>query len=207
METDFKYKFINSKNPKENFTLLLLHGTGGDEDDLIPIGKLFGENVNLLGVRGRVLEHGMPRYFRRLAEGVFDVEDLKYRTKELYGFLNNLPSEIPVDKNKLVALGYSNGANIAGSLLLTYPDFFKGVIQFRPMKPFSLEQNISINNIPVFISSGKMDFTVTEEDSKKWADELKNYGADVNFNLLNSGHNLTNDDVRLAVEWFKNKFN
>jgi len=124
MESEFKYNFIKSKTPEKDITLLLFHGTGGDENDLIPIGKMFGENINLLGIRGKILEHGMPRYFRRIGEGVFDIEDLKYRTKELYSFLNSLPSEIKIDKKKLVALGYSNGANIAGSLLLMYPDFY-----------------------------------------------------------------------------------
>ncbi|HEX2787191.1 MAG TPA: alpha/beta hydrolase [Ignavibacteria bacterium] len=206
MKEQFHHIFIPAKNKKDSYTILLLHGTGGDENDLVDIGRLFGKDVNLLSVRGKVLEGGMPRYFKRLAEGVFDMDDLKLRTKELYDYLVSASDEFGIDKIKIIALGYSNGANIAGSIMLTYPDFLSGMIQFRPMKPFDVQEKINFPEIPVFISAGRNDFAVSLPESKSWADELQSYGAKVDYNVINSGHNLTNEDIELSLKWFQKNF-
>lgn len=208
MKEQFQHTFIPAKNKKDSYTILLLHGTGGDENGLVDIGKLFGKDVNLLGVRGKVSEGGMPRYFKRLAEGVFDMEDLNFRTKELYDYLISSSDEFGINKNKIIALGYSNGANIAGSIMLTYPDFLAGMIQFRPMKPFDADAdaNTKIPGTPVFISAGRNDFAVTLPESKSWADTLATYGAKVDYNVIATGHNLTNEDIDLSLNWFAKNF-
>ena len=114
-----KYIYKASGNP-EAYTLLLLHGTGGNEKDLIGLGESFGADLNLLSVRGNVREHGMPRFFKRLGMGIFDEEDLNFRTDELLDFLNNIAKAEGFDVKKVIALGYSNGANIAGAMLVEH---------------------------------------------------------------------------------------
>src|SRR4028119_1116149 len=141
-------------------TLLLLHGTGGDEQDLLPIADLFGQSVNVLSVRGNVLEGGMPRFFKRLSMGVFDEQDLQFRTEELVHFINELAVKEEFDKNQIVALGYSNGANIAGGILMLYPELLAGAILLRPMQPLKQKKEFATKRQqPVFFSSGKYDQT------------------------------------------------
>lgn len=135
---DFIHRFIsaNSKAKKSSLTLLLLHGTGGTEHDLIPLGNELTPDASILSVRGKVLENGMPRFFRRLEEGVFDLEDLKMRTDELADFILKSSSIYDFDLKRLVAVGYSNGANIGASVLLRRPEVLAGAILFRAMVPF-----------------------------------------------------------------------
>ena len=132
---DFIHKWVPATRPNNNITLLLLHGTGGNEDDLIPLGSELSPGSSMLSPRGKVLENGMPRFFRRFAEGVFDVEDLKYRTNELAGFIEAASSRYGFDQNSIVGVGYSNGANIGASLLLLHPGVLRGAVLFRPMVP------------------------------------------------------------------------
>ncbi len=117
-------------------TLLLLHGTGGDERDLLPISESFGENFNVLSLRGNVSENGMPRFFKRLGMGIFDEKDLEFRTNEMIAFIKEISEKEGFDTSKIIALGYSNGANIAGASLFLQPNFLAGAILFRPMQPF-----------------------------------------------------------------------
>src|SRR6476646_3067578 len=118
-QPDFLHEFVRGKSDR---TLLLWHGTGGNERDLIPLGREIDPDASLLSPRGKILENGMPRFFRRLAEGVFDLEDLKYRTNELAEFIAAAGEHYGFAADKLVAVGYSNGANIAASLLLLRPE-------------------------------------------------------------------------------------
>src|SRR5437868_14836991 len=129
-EPDFIHEFIPGDSPR---TLLLLHGTGGNERDLIPLGRELDAKAALLSPRGKVLENGMPRFFRRLAEGVFDLEDLRYRTNELADFVMAAGQHYGFASNQLIAVGYSNGANIAASVLLLRPEIMRRVILFRAM--------------------------------------------------------------------------
>ena len=117
-------------------TFLLLHGTGGNEEDLIPLAYELDKRVAILSPRGKVLENGItPRFFRRLAEGVFDLEDLKFRTNELADFVNDASKAYDFDLQHIIALGYSNGANIASSVLLIRPEILSSAILFRAMVP------------------------------------------------------------------------
>ncbi|HJX26089.1 MAG TPA: hypothetical protein VJ252_08025, partial [Chthoniobacterales bacterium] len=129
---DFIHEFVPGTSGR---TLLLLHGTGGNEHDLLPLGRVLDPTAALLSPRGKILENGMPRFFRRLAEGVFDLEDLKKRTHELADFVAASAEQYQFAADKLVAVGYSNGANIAGSMLLLRPETFRTAILFRAMVP------------------------------------------------------------------------
>lgn len=201
-----KYVYKSAGNP-EAFTLLLLHGTGGNENDLVPLAKEFGTGFNILSLRGNVSENGMPRFFKRLGMGVFDEADLEFRTNEMVAFLEKLSVEEGFDIKKVVALGYSNGANVAGSLLVMQPDFLAGAILFRPMNPFKNKIPATASpNVPVFFSSGKFDPTVNSDDTEKYIEILKNAGFQVSHPEINASHNLTQEDVELSVRWFKDSF-
>lgn len=149
-----KHVYREGSNPSAP-TILLLHGTGGTETDLLPLAELVSPESNVLGVRGNVSEHGMPRFFRRLAEGVFDIEDLIFRTRELHEFLDEAAEQYGFDRRNIVAIGYSNGANIAGSLLFHYADSLRGAILHHPMVPLRDVVLPDLAGSPVFIAAGK----------------------------------------------------
>src|SRR5436305_7999193 len=136
-QPDFLHEFVQGNS---NRTLLLLHGTGGNERDLLPLGRELDANASLLSPRGKILENGMPRFFRRLAEGVFDLEDLRYRTNELADFVTAAAQHYGFASDQLVAVGYSNGANIAASMLLLRPELLPAAILFRAMVPLHPEK-------------------------------------------------------------------
>ena len=194
-------------------TLLLLHGTGGDETDLLPLAQEFGTGFNVLSLRGNVSEGGMPRFFRRLGMGVFDEQDLAFRTHEMVAFIRELAARENFDPTRIIALGYSNGANIAGSALLLYPDFLAGAILYRPMQPFkeaaAFQAGASpktTRHTPVFMSNGCADPTIQPAATKAYAALLKNAGFDVTDYSLPAGHPLTRQDLQLSVEWFGKHF-
>ena len=199
---DFVHEFVPGKSEQ---TLLLLHGTGGDEQDLIPLGRSLDPDAALLSPRGKILENGMPRFFRRLAEGVFDLEDLKYRTNELADFTAAAAKEYELAPANITAVGYSNGANIAASMLLLRPETLPGAVLFRAMVPIIPDPLPRLNNIPVFISAGNQDPIVSVSESQRLAELLRECGANVKMSLVNAGHGLTNDDVRTARDWLNNR--
>ena len=201
-----KYIFKGTGKPDAT-TLLVLHGTGGDENQFLSLAQDFGHDINILSVRGNVIENGMPRFFKRRAIGVFDEMDLEFRVNELVDFLKALAATENFDVNKIVALGYSNGANIAGALLILYPDFLSGAILFRPMRPFGCIPDFKIENPkPLFLSFGRNDTTINREDANTYIKLLKNSGFDVTNHEINTGHNLLKEDVVLSIEWFKKNF-
>ena len=217
-QPDFKYRFIPSQSqqqvadnsdqayrPKDNksetLTLLLLHGTGGNEDDLIQVGQMISPSASLLSPRGKVLENGMPRFFKRLAEGVFDLEDLKFRTRELADFVKDTSSIYGFDLNKTIAVGFSNGANIAASLLLSYPGTLMGAILFRAMVPFIPNSPLDLSDKKVLLSAGVYDPIVSESQTQSLYDILKKSRANATLKWQQSGHNLTESDILDAKEW------
>jgi predicted esterase len=183
-------------------TLLVLHGTGGDENDLLPLARRIDPEAAILSPRGRVLEHGMPRYFRRIAEGVFDLEDLARRTTELADFVTAAASHYKVDGRQVFALGYSNGANIAASLLLTRPDILAGAILFRPMVPFEPARPAGLAGKPIRISAGKQDHIVPRPLTERLKEILSEAGAHVTEVWYSTGHALVAQEVAEAAEWF-----
>lgn len=191
-------------NKRDNdTTLLLLHGTGGNEYDMLPLAGLIDSEANVLSVRGNVSEHGMPRFFRRIAEGVFDEEDLVNRTHELNDFITTAASENGLDREKIIAVGYSNGANIAASLMYHDKDALHAAVLFHPMVPLRKIELPDLSDKKVFIGAGVNDPISPKEETEKLAKTLKNAGAEVEIYWHQAGHSLTQDEVQQAAAWYK----
>ena len=197
--------FIHRFQPSSGnrITLLLLHGTGGDENGLIPLGNTLLPGAALLSLRGRVLENGMPRFFRRFAEGVFDLDDLKLQTGLLARFIKDATAKYGLDPQELIAVGYSNGANIAASLLLTQPGILSGAVLFRAMVPFVSDSPPDLKNVPVLLTAGSRDPIVPQQQTLALAEMLKNGGAEVSVHWHTGGHELGNDDIEAAKKWIQ----
>ncbi|MBO0992789.1 alpha/beta hydrolase [Bacillus sp. SD088] len=189
-------------NDLANPTVLLLHGTGGTEQDLLPLAQTIDPAANILSVRGNVLENGMPRFFRRLAEGVFDEKDLVFRTKELYEFLDEAAEKYGFDREQLIAIGYSNGANIAASLLFHYQDALKGAVLHHPMVPRRGIELPDLSGAPVFIGAGKNDPLCSAKETVELQTLFEQANANVHLHWENSGHQLTATEVDAAREWY-----
>ncbi|MGO1060702.1 alpha/beta hydrolase [Planococcus sp. FY231025] len=196
-----KHLFKQGSN-KEKPVFLVLHGTGGNEQDLLPLAAHIDPEASVLSVRGNVSENGMPRFFKRLAEGVFDMEDLKFRTKELYDFIGKAAEEHGFDRRNVVAVGYSNGANIAANLLFTHEDALKGAILHHPMVPNREAQLPDLGGTPVFIAAGTNDPICPAEESTDLQQLLATAGAKVDLHWENYGHQLTMPEVEAAKRWY-----
>src|SRR5436190_2839726 len=195
---DFIHEFVPGSSSR---TLLLLHGTGGNERDLIPLGRELDPNAALLSPRGKVLENGMPRFFRRLAEGVFDLEDLEYRTNELADFVTAAAQHYGFSSDQLVAVGYSNGANIAASMLLLRPEIMHLAILFRSIVPLIPDTLPDLSSARVWIGAGDQDPIIPPSEVQRLVELLRRAGADVTIRFFNAGHGLTNDDLEAARHW------
>jgi predicted esterase len=180
----------------------VLHGTGGDENDLLPLAQSIAPNAAMLSPRGRVLEHGMPRFFRRHAEGVFDLEDLAVRTIELADFVQAASGQYGFDPKRVYALGYSNGANIAASLLLTRPETLAGATLLRPMLPFEPRHLPELTGKPIRISAGRSDEIIPRASTDRLAALLIRAGAEVTAVWYDAGHALIPREIAEAAEWF-----
>jgi len=197
---DFIHEFVPGTSDR---TLLLLHGTGGNEHDLIPFGKELDPSAALLSPRGKILENGMPRFFRRLAEGVFDLEDLRTRTDELADFVIAAAERYKVDISKIVAVGYSNGANIAASLLLLRPEILRAAILFRAMVPLIPDSMPDLSSVDIWIGAGDHDPIVPPSETQRLVDLLRRAGANVTIRFTNATHGLTDVEVRTAKRWLE----
>ncbi len=201
-EVLFQHRFQASRaGVSEVPTLLLLHGTGGNEDDMMFLRDYFGENYNYLSPRGQVLENGMPRFFRRLREGVFDQEDLKFRTAQLREFVLNTASIYGFDKKKIVAVGYSNGANIAGSFLLSGFLEITHAVLMHPMLPFQPRPRPVLHGKNVLITAGENDPIIPVENTRALENLLKESGAETTMFWHQSGHSLTQEEVEKAASF------
>jgi phospholipase/carboxylesterase len=197
----FVYQFIPGSGPN---TLLLLHGTGGDENDLIPIGRSLAPGFPLLSPRGRVLESGAPRFFRRLAPGVFDEEDIKVRSAELAEFVAESARKYGFDPKRVHAIGYSNGANIAAAMMLLHPDALAGAVMLRPMPPLKPETAPNLTGKPVMILAGEDDSMTRPELTKQLAQTLSGFGALVEVRWIDAGHDLTPHDFQNIKDYLGN---
>jgi predicted esterase len=182
-------------------TLLLLHGTGGDESDLLPLGRALDPQAALLSPRGNVLEGSMPRFFRRLAEGVFDIEDLTRRTHELAAFVSSATSAYGRDPAGVVAVGFSNGANIAGSLLLLHPGTLRAAALLRPMVPIEPDPLPDLHGTSVLVAAGRADPIVPRSESERLRALLERCGAEVEVSSADAGHGLTQADIGTVKAW------
>jgi phospholipase/carboxylesterase len=194
----FIHRFVPGTDP-QRAPLLLLHGTGGDENDLLPLAARIAPGAALLSPRGKVLEHGMPRFFRRLDEGVWDYDDLAQRTAELGDFLRQARTAYRLEPP--IAVGYSNGANIGWSLLLKKPDALKGAVLMRAMLPFDPRPLPDLSGIPVLMLAGAQDELIPLDQAGLLAALLGEAGADVTYEVVPSGHGLTPEDLKLAAGW------
>jgi len=196
----FVHRYLSGED-ESSPTLLLLHGTGGNEEDLIPLGQELAPGAAFLSPRGKVSEYGAPRFFRRLAEGVFDQEDLLLRTHELAEFVEAASAEYGFDRSKLVAVGYSNGANVAASTILLHPGLLRAAVLFRAMVPFEPDLTPDLSGMPVFLAAGRMDRMIPPDNTQRLADILDEAGADVDLRWCDTGHPLTYEEVGEAKEW------
>lgn len=200
----FVHRYVPAERPGLP-TLLLLHGTGGDENDLIPLGRALLPGAGLLSPRGRVLEHGMPRYFRRLDQGVFDLEDLRFRTYELAGFLGSAARTYGFDPATVVAVGYSNGANIAASTLLLRPEVLAGGVLFHAQVPLEPDERPDLSGIPIFLSGGRADTMVPASETERLAILLREAGADVTLHWEPGSHALGRGELEAARRWLADR--
>lgn len=201
---NFEHVYEQGSSP---ITVLALHGTGGNEHDLVPMAKMVAPNTNVLSPRGKISEDGAARFFRRIAEGVFDIEDLKFRTHELADFVTEASKEYGFESSKVYALGFSNGANIASSLLFLRPEILAGGAILRGMVPLDidkgeLEQLPDLTGKKIFLANGTRDPMVTLENAKKLATMYKDAGATVTHELNPASHGLIQSDLQAMKRWF-----
>jgi phospholipase/carboxylesterase len=198
-ELSFIHRYEPATDPKRP-PLLLLHGTGGDENDLLGLGRMISPGSALLSPRGKILENGMPRFFRRLAEGVFDEEDVRFRANELADFVAEARRAYGLEAP--VAVGFSNGANIAAAMLMLRPEALAGAALLRAMVPLSSAPQVDLAGKRVLMISGAMDPIIPADNSNRLAASLSASGAEVQHQMLPTGHNLSQTDLSLLVKWF-----
>lgn len=200
MKETHHHIFIEGTNVKN--VLILLHGTGGNEHDLVNIGKHIDPDASILGVRGNVLEGGMPRYFRRLSEGVFDEEDLFFRAQELHKFLKEALHHYAPKNEQISIIGYSNGANIAATLLMKHEKLADRAILFHAMVPYRNQEVRVLTNTQVFIGAGSNDPIIPQNETLELIDVLRSNHASVKDIWYNNGHQLTMNEVDDAQKWY-----
>jgi phospholipase/carboxylesterase len=204
-ELGFVHRFVPSPGGSA-LTLLLLHGTGGSEGDLLNLGRAISPSAALLSPRGRVLENGMPRFFRRFSEGVFDVQDMTEQTHTLARFIADASKSYGFPADGVVAVGYSNGANIAGSALILHPDALAGAILIRPMVPFMPERLPDLSGKPILVLAGKRDALVPMEETERLGALLKDAGAELTLSWADATHAITGEEVGRAKDWVSERF-
>ncbi|MCW5697434.1 MAG: alpha/beta hydrolase [Bauldia sp.] len=200
MSLDFEHRFQPAGDAARR-PLLLLHGTGGNEDDLLPLGALLAPGAALLSPRGKVLERGMPRFFRRLGEGVFDEEDVRFRAGELADFVVAARREYGLAAP--VAVGFSNGANIAAAVLQLRPDTLAAAVLLRPMVTLQEPPAADLRGKPVLVVSGAADPLVPVDNARRLAAQLAAAGAAVDHQIVPTGHALSETDVEIARSWIE----
>ena len=203
MTTDlgFIHRYVPAADPATADTLVVLHGTGGDENDLISIGQAIAPGAAILSPRGNVLENGAPRFFKRMAEGVFDPKEVRSRADELARFIRGAVVTYRLDPSRVYALGYSNGANIASTVMLVEPGVFRGSILLRPMLVYDPPEQNDLSDTAVFISAGRMDPIVPVESVEKLVKLFESAHSNVTVKWQLAGHSLVPSEVREASEW------
>ncbi|HEX7142065.1 MAG TPA: alpha/beta hydrolase [Nitrososphaeraceae archaeon] len=212
----FNHIFINSFSNGSNnkkyddrnkkLTLVLLHGTGGNEEDLIFLGKKIEPNASILSPRGKVLENGMPRFFRRLSEGVFDLEDLRIRSHELADFIQKCSLHYKFDLENTIAIGFSNGANMSVSMLFLRPEVLQGAILFRAMVPFIPDPLPNLSSKKILLSAGLEDPIVSRNETENLFRLFQKTNAIITLKWQPSSHNLIQEDILVAKPWISYNF-
>ena len=202
-DLSFIHRFIPGRDAGRRAPLLVLHGSGGDEHDLLPLAEQIGPGRAIVSPRGKTNEQGITRFFRRAADGAWDLDDLEQRTAELADFVRSARGAYGLPKP--VVLGYSNGANIGWSLLLREPGAFAGAILLRSMLPFDPRPLPDLSAIPVLLIAAHDDELIPVERAGLLAALLGEAGADVTYEVLRTGHGLTGEDLKLASEWLASR--
>jgi predicted esterase len=197
----FIHRFVPAADKTSAETLVVLHGTGGDENDLIGIGQAVAPGAAILSPRGNVLENGAPRFFKRLAEGVFDPKEVRSQSEELARFIRAAISKYGLNPERVFALGYSNGANVASTVMFIEPELFRGGILFRPMVVFEPNERPDLSGAGVLISAGRMDPIVPAKSVERLVELFEVSSADVTLKWQLAGHNLLPSEVREAADW------
>jgi phospholipase/carboxylesterase len=205
MELSFVHRFVPASDPNSKITLLALHGTGGDESDLVPLAQTLAPGAAILSPRGKILENGMPRFFRRLAEGVFDEKDVIFRASELTEFVAAAAAKYHVDPAGVVAMGYSNGANIAAAVMLLHPGVLPRAVLFRPMVPIQPHPLPDLSTASVFMGAGRHDPIVPQAQTERLAALFRECGAQVSLHWIEAGHDLTAGELQAAGSWLSTK--
>jgi predicted esterase len=205
-QLSFVHRYVPNSDPANALTLLLLHGTGGNEDDLIPLGHELAPGAGLLSPRGKVLENGMPRFFRRFAEGVFDEADVAFRARELADFVEAAAETYGFDAKRVVAVGYSNGANIAAAMLLLRPEVLDGAVLFRAMLPLAPPAALKLSGKRILLAAGRRDPFVSRMQTDGLAAVLAASGADLEMQWTDGGHALAPEEIAASREWLQSQF-
>ena len=199
----FIHRFVPAADPSARTALLLLHGTGGDENDLISIGHAVAPELALVSPRGNTIENGAPRFFRRLSEGRFDPAEVRARALELAAFIRAAVTEYDIDPRRLFALGYSNGANIASSVMFLDPEILAGAVLLRPMIVLEPEEMHDLSGRGIFIGAGRLDTVVPADHPERLAEMFRKRRASVTVSWQVSGHNLAPADIADAARWLQ----
>jgi len=199
--SEFVHQFVPASPTGPSFTVLALHGTGGDESSLLSVAQALAPGAAVLSPRGKVLENGQARFFRRIAEGVFDVKDVKFRAQELADFIEAASARYGFDRSRVAAVGYSNGANIAAALLLLRPEVLAAALLFRAMVPFEPSEPPDLRRKPVLICAGRQDQIVGPEEPTRLAKLLGDAGAAVTLHWSERGHRLAAEEITAARDW------
>jgi predicted esterase len=197
----FIHRVLPAEDKTSAETLVVLHGTGGNENDLIGIGQAIAPGAAILSPRGNVLENGAPRFFKRLAEGVFDRKEVQSRGEELSRFIRAAISRYGLNPERVFALGYSNGANIASTVMFIDPELLRGAIMFRPMIVFEPDDHPDLSTAGVFISAGRMDPIVPVKSVERLVELFEASRAEVTLKWQLAGHNLLPSEIREATDW------
>jgi predicted esterase len=202
----FIHRFVPAQEQNHNLCLLLLHGTGGDETSMLSLGIELAPRAAMLSPRGKVLENGKNRFFCRTAEGVFDKDDLIFHTTELANFVREAKVAYHIEPTKILAIGYSNGANIAASMLLLHPEVLDGAVLFRPMVPLVPDEMPNLEGKSILIVAGRSDPLVSIDETERLVAILKNCGANVALNWHPGGHEIDKDEIDLIKRWIESTF-
>jgi phospholipase/carboxylesterase len=197
----FVHRLVPAEDSTTAETLVVLHGTGGDENDLIGIGRTIAPGATILSPRGNVLENGAPRFFKRLAEGVFDPTEVRSRAEELARFIRAAVTRYALNPERILALGYSNGANAASAVMSIEPGLLQGAILFRPMLVFEPDDRPDLSGTRVFISAGRTDPIVPASSVERLIELFEGARAEVTLKWQLAGHSLVPSDVRDAADW------
>ena len=197
----FIHRFVPAEDSGSGETLIVLHGTGGDENDLIGIGRAAAPGAAVVSPRGNVLENGAPRFFRRLAEGVFDPKEVRSRAEELARFIRAAVITYRLDPARVFALGYSNGANVASTVMFVEPGILQGAILFRPMLVYEPTEKNDLSGSAVFISAGRMDPIVPTASVERLVELFESAHSEVTLKWQLVGHNLVPSEVSEAADW------